>query len=110
MNKKLLDLFALYAFLFALLVISPAYAQVDREKGTSSKKGPMMHRHGFEQYDSMFEGFGSKTFKEVSDTFGVPVEDAISDLSLPEDMDGLRFWRFKSSMEFQARELPVTWS
>jgi hypothetical protein len=80
-------------------VISPAYAQVDREKkGASSKMGPMMHSHGFEQYDSMFEGFRSKTFKKVSDTFGVPVEDAISDLGLPEDMDGLRFWRFKSSM------------
>lgn len=81
-----------------------------REKGVSSKMGPMMHSHCFEQYDSMFEGFGSKTFKEVSDTFGVPIEDAISDLGLTEYMDGLRFWRLKSSMEFQARELPVTWS
>lgn len=27
------------------------------------------------------------TFEEVSDTFGVQVEDAISDLELPEDLD-----------------------
>lgn len=86
MNKKLLDVSVLYAFLFALLVISPAYAQMGREKGASSEMGPMMHIYGFEQYDSMFEGFGSKTFKEISDTFGVPVEDAISDLGLLEDM------------------------
>ncbi|MCO5381419.1 MAG: hypothetical protein NHB15_04330 [Methanosarcina barkeri] len=69
-NKKLLDVSVLYAFLFALLVVSPAYSQVDREKGASSKMGPMMYSYCFEQYDSMFEGLGSKTFKEVSDTFG----------------------------------------
>jgi MAST domain-containing protein len=47
----------------------------------------MMQGYGFAQYDSRFNGFGSMAFKEVSDTFGVQVEDAISDLELPEDMD-----------------------
>jgi len=58
-----------------------------RGEGMGSGMGPMMHGNGFEQYDSRFEGFGSKTFKEVSDTFGVPVEDAVSDLGLPDDLD-----------------------
>ncbi|MFZ2497441.1 hypothetical protein [Methanosarcina sp.] len=87
MKMKLLHVSILYVFFFTLLVVSPAYAQMSKGEGSGSGKGPMMQRYGFEQYDSRFEGFGSKTFKAVSDTFGVSVEDAISDLGLPEDMD-----------------------
>lgn len=87
MNMKLLNVSVLCAFLLTLLVVSSAYAQMNRGEGMGSGMGPMMQGYGFEQYDSRFEGFGSKTFKEVSDTFGVPVENAISDLGLPEDMD-----------------------
>jgi MAST domain-containing protein len=65
----------------------PAGAQLDRGKGMGSGTGPMKHKYGFEQYDSRFEEFESKTFKEVADIFGIPVEDAISDLDLPEDID-----------------------
>ena len=87
MNRKRLDVSILCAFFIFLLVVSPAYAQMNKGGGMGSGMGPMMQGYGFEQYDSRFEGFGSNTFKEVSDTFGVPVENAISDLGLPEDMD-----------------------
>jgi len=43
---------------------------MDGGKGTCSGMGPMKHKYSFEQYDSRFEAFESKTFKEVSDTFG----------------------------------------
>ena len=33
---------------------------MDREKEENSKMGTMNHSSGFEQSDSMFEGFGSK--------------------------------------------------
>ena len=77
----------LCVFFIVLIVVSPAYAQMNKGGNRDSGIGPTMQEYSFEQYDSRFESFGSKTFKEVSDTFGVSVEGAISDLGLPEDMD-----------------------
>jgi len=71
-----------------------------------SGMGQKMHGYGFEQYDSRFEGFGSKTFKEIPDTLGVPVEDAISDLGLPEDIDtGLTILEIEEQYEISGQEI-----
>ncbi|WP_048169088.1 hypothetical protein [Methanosarcina sp. 2.H.A.1B.4] len=88
MRIKRLDVSLLCAFLVTVLVALPTHAQMGPGGGPGAGMGPgMMHGYGFAQYDSRFDGFGSMTFEEVSDTFGVQVEDAISDLELPEDMD-----------------------
>lgn len=56
--------------------------------GTGQRMGQgMMNGYGFDKYDGRFAGFGSMTFGEVCNNFGVPVETAISDLNLPENMD-----------------------
>ena len=77
----------LLVFCIFLLIVSPACAQMNRGKNMGSGMNPMKHMYGYEQYDSRFGNFESKTFKEVSDSFGIPVEDALADLGLPEDMD-----------------------
>ncbi|WP_255336969.1 MAST domain-containing protein [Methanosarcina sp. KYL-1] len=75
-----------------LLGVSSASAQMGPGGGTGDGMGPgmgsgMMNGYGLDQYDNRFAGFGSMTFEEACSNFGIPVEDAISDLGLPEDMD-----------------------
>lgn len=93
---KSLDLSILCAFLIIALGVSPALAQMGpggkpaggMGQGTGHGMGQgMMNGYGFDQYDSRFAGLGSMTFEEVCSNFGIPVETALSDLGLPEDMD-----------------------
>lgn len=88
MRIRSVNISLLAVFLLAVLISSPAYAQAGQisRSGKGMNSG-MMQSFDFAQYDSRFNGFGSMTFKEVSDTFGVPVEVSRSDLELPEDMD-----------------------
>lgn len=75
-------------FLLIILISQPAHAQMGQGNHQGAGMGSgMIKGYDFAQHDSRFNGFGSMTFKEVSDTFGVPVEDAAYDLELPEDMD-----------------------
>ncbi|AKB62320.1 hypothetical protein MSMAP_2335 [Methanosarcina mazei SarPi] len=96
LKMKGLDLSILCVLLIMILGISPALAQV--EQGGKSAGGigqgmgqgmgrGMMNGYGFDQYDSRFSGFGSMTFEEACNNFGIPVETALSDLGLPEDID-----------------------
>ncbi|WP_440948042.1 MAST domain-containing protein [Methanosarcina sp. T3] len=94
MKIKHLEVSLLCAFLLTALIALPAYAQMGPggnsgggNSGAGMGNGMMMQGYGFSQYDGRFNGFGSMTFEEAADTFGIPVEDAISDLELPEDMD-----------------------
>lgn len=90
-KMKCLDLSVFCVLLIVILGASPALAQMG-QGGPNDGMGPgmgqgMMNGYGFDQYDNRFAGFGSMTFEEVCNNFGIPVEDAISDLGLPEDMD-----------------------
>jgi len=112
LKMKSLDLFIFCVLLIVVLGISPALAQMGQGgningmgqgmgpgtgqggniSGMGQGMGPgtgqgMMNGYGFDQYDSRFSGFGSMTFGEVCNNFGVPVETALSDLNLPENMD-----------------------
>lgn len=112
LKMKSLDLFIFCVLLIVVLGISPALAQMGQGgningmgqgmgpgtgqggniSGMGQGMGPgtgqgMMNGYGFDQYDSRFAGFGSMTFREVCNNFGVPVETALSDLNLPENMD-----------------------
>ncbi|WP_269849391.1 hypothetical protein [Methanosarcina horonobensis] len=103
LKMKRLDLSVFCALLIVALGVSPALAQMGQGgnidgmgrgmgQGMSPGMGPgmgqgMMNGYGFDRYDSRFAGFGSITFEEVCNNFGVPVETALSDLNLPEDMD-----------------------
>jgi len=93
LKMKGLDLSILCVLLIMILGISPALAQMGQGgkpvgggMGQGMGQG-MMNGYGFDQYDSRFSGFGSMTFEDVCNNFGVPVETALSDLGLPEDMD-----------------------
>ncbi|MDY9926430.1 hypothetical protein [Methanosarcina sp.] len=91
MGIRRMEILLLCAFLFTVLTALLTHAQMGQggsgaEIGSGIGSG-IMQGYGFAQYDSRFNGFGSMSFKEVSDTFGVPDEDALSDLELPEDMD-----------------------
>ena len=78
----------LYAFLFTVLIALPVHAQMRPGGGFGPGMGhSMMQGYGFAEYDGRFDDFGSMTFEEISDTSGVQVEDAISDLELAEDLD-----------------------
>lgn len=88
MKMKRLDLSIYCVLLLVILGASPALAQMGQGGGPGGGMGPgMMNGYGFDQYDSRFSGFGSMTFEEVCSNFGIPVDDAISDLGLPEDLD-----------------------
>ena len=92
LKMKRLDISVFCVLLIVVLGASPALAQMGPGGGTNGGMGPgtgqgMMNGYGFDQYDNRFTGFGSMTFEEVCNNFGIPVEDAISDLGLPEDMD-----------------------
>jgi len=93
MKIKRLDVSLLCAFLLTVFIALPAHAQMgpggNSGGGNSGARmgSGMMQGYGFAQYDGRFDGFGSMTFEEAADTFGVQVEDAISDLELPEDLD-----------------------
>jgi MAST domain-containing protein len=113
MKMKSLDLSVLCVLLIVVLGSLPALAQMGQggnvngmgqggnvngmgQGGNVNSMGQgmgpgtgqgMMNGYGFDQYDSRFAGFGSMTFGEVCNNFGVPVETALSDLNLPENMD-----------------------
>lgn len=95
LKMKSLDLCVLCVLLIVILGVSPALAQKGQGgniNGMGQGMGPgtgqgMMNGYGFDQYDSRFAGFGSMTFREVCNNFGVPVKTALSDLNLPENMD-----------------------
>ncbi len=95
LKMKSLDLSLLCVTLIVVLGASPALAQMGQGgnaggmgQGMGQGMGPgMMNGYGFDQYDSRFSGFGSMTFEEACNNFGIPVETALSDLGLPEDMD-----------------------
>lgn len=92
LKMKRLDISVFCVLLIVVLGASPALAQMGQGGGSNGGMGPgmgqdMMNGYGFDQYDNRFTGFGSMTFEEAANTFGIPVEDAISDLRLPEDMD-----------------------
>ena len=99
MKKKLkmksLDLSVFCVLLIVILGASPALAQMGQGGGPVNGMGQgmnpgmgqgMMNGYGFDQYDNRFAGFGSMTFEEVCNNFGIPVKTALSDLGLPEDM------------------------
>lgn len=112
LKMKSLDLCIFCVLLIVVLGVSPALAQMGQGgningmgqgmgpgtgqggniSGMGQGMGPgtgqgMMSGYGFDQYDSRFAGFGSMIFREVCNNFGVPVETALSDLNLPENMD-----------------------
>lgn len=91
LKMKRLDLSVFCALLILVLGGSPVLAQMG-QGGPNDGMGPgmgqgMMNGYGFDRYDSRFAGFGLMTFEEACNNFGIPVEDAISDLGLPEDLD-----------------------
>lgn len=78
----------LLILLLIILISQPAHAQMGQGKHQGAGMGSgMIKGYDYAQHDSRFNGFGSMTFKEVSDTFGISAEDAAYDLDLPEDMD-----------------------
>jgi MAST domain-containing protein len=102
LKMKSLDLSVFCVLMIVILGASPALAQMGQGGGPVGGMGPggrpvdgmgpgmgqgMMNGYGFDQYDNRFAGFGSMTFEEVCNNFGIPVETALSDLGLPEDMD-----------------------
>lgn len=106
LKMKNLDLSVFCVLLIVILGASPALAQMGQGGGPAGGMGQggrpvdgmgpgmgqgmgqgMMNGYGLDKYDSRFAGFGSMTFEEVCDIFGIPVETALSDLGLPEDMD-----------------------
>jgi MAST domain-containing protein len=92
LKMKYLDLSVFCVLLIVILGASPVLAQMGPGGGTNGGMGPgmgqgMMNGYGFDQYDNRFAGFGSMTFEEVCNNFEIPVEDAISDLGLPKDLD-----------------------
>jgi len=92
LKMKSLDLCVFCVLLIVVIGAFPALAQMGQGGKSAGGMGQgmgqgMMNGYGFDQYDSRFAGFGSMTFEEVSNNFGVPVETALSDLGLPEDMD-----------------------
>lgn len=88
MRVKCINLSLLSIFLFVIFILPPAHAQMGQWNHSGSESGQgMVQGYDFAQYDGRFNGFGSMTLREVSDTFGVPVKDAIYDLELPEDLD-----------------------
>lgn len=96
LNVKSLDLSVFCVLLIVVLGASPALAQMGQGGGPVNGMGQgmgqgtgqgMMNGYGFDQYDNRFAGFGSMTFEEVCSNFGIPVETALSDLGLPENMD-----------------------
>lgn len=102
LKMKSLDLSVFCVLLILVLGTSPALAQMGpggrpadgMEPGGRPVDGVgpgmghgMMNGYGFDQYDSRFAGFGSMTFEEACNNFGIPVETALSDLGLPADMD-----------------------
>ena len=102
LKMKCLDLSIFCILLIVILGASPALAQMGQGGGLAGSMGPggrpvdgmgqgmgqgMMNGYGFDQYDNRFAGFGSITFEEACNNFGIPVGTALSDLGLPEDMD-----------------------
>ncbi len=92
LKMKRLDISVFCVLLIVVLGASPALAQMGQGGGSNGGMGPgmgqdMMNGYGFDRYDSRFTGFGSMTFEEVCNNFGIPIEDAVSDLGLPEDLD-----------------------
>lgn len=95
LKLKGVDLSILCVLLIVVLGISPALAQMGQGgnangmgQGTGHGMGQgMMNGYGLDKYDSRFAGFGSMTFEEVCSNFGIPVETALSDLGIPEDMN-----------------------
>ena len=72
MKIECLDGSLLCTFLFTVLITLPTHAQMGPGGGHGAGMGSgMMQGYGFAQYDGRFDGFGSMTFEEVSDTFGV---------------------------------------
>ncbi len=95
LKMKSLDLSVFCVLLIVVMGASPALAQMGQGGGTIDGMGQgngqvmgqnMMNGYGFDQYDNRFAGFGSMNFEEVCNNFGIPVETALSDLGLPEDM------------------------
>ena len=99
---KCLDLSVFCVLLIVFFGSFPALAQMGQSGGPAGGMGPggkptgsmvpgmgqgMMNGYGFDQYDSRFAGFGSMTFEDACNNFGIPAETALSDLGLPEDMD-----------------------
>jgi len=75
--------------LFSLL-IAVASAQMGAgagQMGQAEMRGSMMQVDDFGQMDDRFKGFASKTFSQACSGLGVPIEDAISDLGLPVNMN-----------------------
>jgi MAST domain-containing protein len=99
LKMKILDLSVLCVLLIVVLGASPSLAQMGQNGNSVENMGQgmgqgsqgmgqgMMNGYGFDQYDNRFSGFGSMTFEEACNNFGIPVETALSDLGLPEDMD-----------------------
>ncbi|AKB18225.1 MULTISPECIES: MAST domain-containing protein [unclassified Methanosarcina] len=88
MKIKRLVVLLLCVFLLTVLSVLPAHAQMGPVGGPGPGMGSGIRQgYGFAQYDGRFDGFGSMTFEEATEIFGVQVGDAISDLELPEDMD-----------------------
>lgn len=99
LKMKSLDLSVFCVLLIVVMGASPALAQMGQGGGPVNGMGQgmnqgmnqgmgqgMMNGYGFDQYDKRFTGFGSMTFEEVGNNFGIPVKTMLSDLGLPEDM------------------------
>ncbi|WP_410509112.1 MAST domain-containing protein [Methanosarcina hadiensis] len=96
LKLKGVDLSLFCIFLILVMGISPALAQMGQGGRPAGGMGQgaghgmgqgMMNGYGLDQYDSRFAGFGSMTFEEACINFGIPVENTLSDLGLPESMD-----------------------
>ncbi|HJH31901.1 MAG TPA: hypothetical protein C5S50_06935 [Methanosarcinaceae archaeon] len=75
--------------LILLAITSPAFAQMGAGAGIDPghMRGSMMHADDFGHMDSRFTGFTENTLTQTCGVFGVSIDDAISDLGLPADIN-----------------------
>lgn len=80
---KHLSVLLVSIMLFSVAFASPVLAQM----GPGGNMMGQMRGEHFENMDHRFVGFGGNTLSQISNMFGVPVDDIIFDMGLPEDVD-----------------------
>lgn len=76
---KALGVLLVSIMLLSIVIVSPALAQM----GQSNMMGEMRGEQ-FGHMDNRFTGFEENTLLQISNMFGVPVENIIFDMGLPE--------------------------
>ena len=79
---KLLGVLLVSIMLFSVALVSPVLAQM----GQGNMMGQMRGEQ-FGHMDNRFMGFEENTLLQISNMFGVPVDNIIFDMGLPEDTD-----------------------